>query len=235
MKAKEENISEDASQEKGISRRLLIKSCAAFSAFNAFTGASLPEALGRTPAASQGRDKRTIRAQRPHIAVIGAGAFGGWTALYLLRRGARVTLIDACGPWNSRASSGGETRVIRGIYGPDRIYVQMVARALILWRENEARWNRKLYYQTGALWMVSKEDGEFVKASKPFLREAALPFEELTSAEAARRYPQVNFEGVKWALHEKDAGYLLARRACEAVFDAFIREGGAYKQAWASP
>ena len=31
---------------------------------------------------------------RTHIAVIGAGAFGGWSALYLLRRNARVTLID---------------------------------------------------------------------------------------------------------------------------------------------
>ncbi|MFI5106918.1 MAG: FAD-dependent oxidoreductase, partial [Terriglobales bacterium] len=31
----------------------------------------------------------------PRIVVIGAGAFGGWTALHLLRRGARVTLIDA--------------------------------------------------------------------------------------------------------------------------------------------
>src|SRR5437868_14626258 len=53
----------------------------------------------------------------PHIAVIGAGAFGGWTALWLVRRGARVTLIDAWGPGNSRASSGGETRVMRAIYG----------------------------------------------------------------------------------------------------------------------
>ena len=51
---------------------------------------------------------------KPHIVVIGAGAFGGWTALYLLRSGARVTLVDAWGPGNSRSSSGGETRVIRG-------------------------------------------------------------------------------------------------------------------------
>src|ERR1700733_7261812 len=29
---------------------------------------------------------------KSHVVVIGAGAFGGWTALYLLRRGARVTL-----------------------------------------------------------------------------------------------------------------------------------------------
>src|SRR5436190_442293 len=64
--------------------------------------------------------------------VVGAGAFGGWTALFLLRAGARVTLIDAWGPGNSRASSGDETRVIRASYGPNAIYTEMVARAIPL-------------------------------------------------------------------------------------------------------
>ena len=70
----------------------------------------------------------TVKA-KPNIAVIGAGAFGGWTALHLLERGARVTLVDAWGPGNSRSSSGGETRVMRGTYGPDQPYTEMAARA----------------------------------------------------------------------------------------------------------
>src|SRR5580658_5791832 len=64
---------------------------------------------------------------KPHIAVIGAGAFGGWSALYLLRGGAQVTLLDAWGPGNSRASSGGETRIMRGAYGPDQPYTKLAA------------------------------------------------------------------------------------------------------------
>jgi len=73
--------------------------------------------------------------KKPHVVVIGAGAFGGWTALYLLRHGARVTLLDAWGPGNSRASSGGETRVIRGTYGPNQPYTRMAARAMQLFFE----------------------------------------------------------------------------------------------------
>src|SRR5690348_6353945 len=96
--------------------------------------------------------------QGTHIAVVGAGAFGGWTALYLLRRGARVTLLDAWGPGNSRASSGGETRVIRCTYGPDRVAVKMAARALQLWKENETRWNLKLFRETGVLWLAGSDD-----------------------------------------------------------------------------
>src|SRR5213592_1897506 len=51
------------------------------------------------------------------IVVVGAGAFGGWTALYLREMGHSVTLIDQYGPGNSRATSGGETRQIRALYG----------------------------------------------------------------------------------------------------------------------
>ena len=61
------------------------------------------------------------------VAVVGAGAFGGWTALELQRRGSRVTLVDAWGPGNARASSGGETRVIRATYGARAIYTKMAA------------------------------------------------------------------------------------------------------------
>lgn len=168
-------------------------------------------------------------ARKPHVAVIGAGAFGGWSALYLQRLGARVTLLDAWGPGNSRASSGGETRVIRGTYGPRRIYTTMMARALELWREHEARWRRRLFRRTGVLWMVGADD-QYEKAALPVLKAAGLPFEELSAAEAARRYPQINLENVRWAIYEQDAGYLTARLACEAVLDGFLAEGGEYRQ-----
>ena len=45
---------------------------------------------------------------KDHVAVIGAGVFGAWTAHHLLNAGHKVTLVDAYGPANARASSGGE-------------------------------------------------------------------------------------------------------------------------------
>jgi len=47
------------------------------------------------------------------VAVIGAGVFGAWTAWHLAKRGQRVVLLDAYGAANARASSGGESRIIR--------------------------------------------------------------------------------------------------------------------------
>ncbi len=170
----------------------------------------------------------------PHVAVVGAGAFGGWSALALLRRGARVTLLDAWGPGNARASSGGETRVIRGFYGPDRIYLDWVVRAFTMWREQERRWGRPLYRRTGALWMFRGDDG-YARTSLPLAREAGLPATRLDLGEARRRFPQVELEGVRSVYFEEEAGYLLARRACRSVLEVFLAEGGAYREAWALP
>ncbi|HUE87253.1 MAG TPA: FAD-dependent oxidoreductase [Vicinamibacterales bacterium] len=174
--------------------------------------------------------RRRTQGRRRRVLVVGAGAFGGWTALYLLRTGARVTLVDAWGPGNSRASSGGETRLIRATYGPDRPYVALVARALQLWGEHERQWERRLIYPIGALWMVGDDD-KYERASVPLVREAGLPIEELGTPALVKRYPQIDFDGVRWALFEPKAGYLMARLACEAVLDRFLAEGGEYRQA----
>ncbi len=168
--------------------------------------------------------------QGPRVAVIGAGAFGGWTALELARRGARVTLIDAWGPGHARASSGGETRVIRATYGTREVYTTMALRALDLWRAHDERFGRRFYRQTGALWLFGKDDS-FGKASSAGLRKAGQLFEELTVAAAQRRYPQIAFDGITSALVEPNAGLLLARRACEHVVERVVAEGGEYRQA----
>jgi glycine/D-amino acid oxidase-like deaminating enzyme len=167
---------------------------------------------------------------KTHVAVVGAGAFGGWTALYLLRRGARVTLVDAWGPGNARASSGGETRVIRGTYGPNQPYTKMAARATQLWRENEQRWKLKLLHQIGVLWMVAPGDDHFEQGSLPVLREAGIAYQELSLQELKLRWPQINLEGLGWGIYEPEGGFLMARVACQAVLDGFLAEGGEYKQ-----
>lgn len=164
-----------------------------------------------------------------HVAVIGAGAFGGWTALHLARAGARVTLLDAWGPGNARASSGGETRVMRGVYGGDRTYVEWAAEALHRWRQFEHEWGEHLYRRTGVLWMVGRDE-RYVRASLPLLSDVGLPYEELSTAQAVQRFPQIDFRDVEWTLLELDGGYLRAAHACRVVVERFVVEGGTYRQ-----
>jgi len=167
---------------------------------------------------------------KPHIAVIGAGAFGGWTALHLLERGAWVTLLDAWGPGNSRSSSGGETRVMRGTYGPDQPYTELAAHALKLWEKYERRWKRQFLHRSGVLWMAAGRDDTFERGSVEMLRAAKIKYRELPAAQMKKRWPQINFEGIEWGIFEPDCGYLDARASCQAVVDAFVAEGGKYRQ-----
>jgi glycine/D-amino acid oxidase-like deaminating enzyme len=167
---------------------------------------------------------------KARIAVIGAGAFGGWTALHLLERGARVTLLDAWGPGNSRASSGGETRIMRGTYGPDQPYTEMAARALKLWERYEKGWKRRFLHRCGVLWMVSSPEDAFERGSLEMLRAAGIQFQELSGADMRKRWSQINFKGVEWGIFEPECGYLEARTSCQAVVEAFIAQGGEYRQ-----
>jgi glycine/D-amino acid oxidase-like deaminating enzyme len=167
---------------------------------------------------------------KSHIVVIGAGAFGGWTALHLLRRGAHVTLLDSWGPGNARSSSGGETRIIRGTYGPSQPYTKMAARALPIWTEHEIRWRRQLLHRTGVLWMATTSDDQFERSSLPMLREAGIAYEELSGREVGNRWPQINVEDVRGGIHEPEGGFLMARIACQVVLEGFVAEGGEYKQ-----
>ena len=177
---------------------------------------------------SSGQETGVTR--KTHVAVVGAGAFGGWTALYLLRRGAKVTHIDAWGPGNSRASSGGETRVIRGTYGPEQPYSAMAVRAFTLWRENERKWKQQFLHRIGVLWMAASDDS-WERGSMEQLRQAKVPFQPLSARDLTKRWPQINFDGVEWAIFEPESGYLTARAACRAVVEGFVAEGGRYLQA----
>ena len=169
-----------------------------------------------------------------HIVVVGAGAFGGWTALALRRRGARVTLLDAWGPGHTRASSGGDTRVIRATYGTRAVYTRLTTRAMALWRAYDAEWDAGLLHTTGCLWMFGADD-RFGRASMATLHAAGLPIAELSRREAQQRFPQIAFDGIATVLWEPGAGYLLARRACAHVVERFCGEGGAYRQASVRP
>ena len=51
------------------------------------------------------------------VVIVGAGTFGGSLAWWLAREGHGVTLVDQFEPGDRRASSGGETRLLRCAHG----------------------------------------------------------------------------------------------------------------------
>ena len=112
---------------------------------------------------------------------MGAGVFGAWTAYHSAVPGTTVTLIDQYGPASARASSGGESRIIRCSYGPDELYTRMALRSLTLWPEFFRRAGVNLFQKTGVLWM-SQPGNNYVQQSREMLRKTGAPFQDLSRA-----------------------------------------------------
>ena len=158
------------------------------------------------------------------VAVIGAGVFGAWTALHLAKRRQRVLLVEAYGPAHSRASSGGETRILRMGYGVDEIYTRWSLDSLQQWKNLFAGPDERLFQKTGVLWLAGKDETR-LRASMVTLHRCGVKQESLGRSELEKRYPQVNFDGITQGLFESEGGVLLARRAVSCVVDRAVQQG----------
>ena len=163
------------------------------------------------------------------VAVVGAGVFGTWTAYQLRLAGASVLLLDAYGPGNSRASSGGESRIIRLGYGPDEIYSRSSQRSMPYWQQLFAK-TTNLFRKTGLLWLAREHD-PYCKATLATLQRLNANYEKLDHDDLRRQFPQFEFSSIAWGILEPDAGVLLARRAVQAVVAQAQAEGVDYLEA----
>jgi sarcosine oxidase len=168
--------------------------------------------------------------RRYDIVIVGAGVFGAWTAWHLVRRGRRVLLVDSYGPGNARASSAGESRIIRMGYGADEIYTRWSQRSLAQWKEFFAATKQPLFQQTGVLWLAPKDDAR-IRDTAVTLAGCGIPFEELDLATLQKRYPQIGYEEIAGGLFEPTSGVLMARRSVAAVVEDALRGGVEYRVA----
>lgn len=166
------------------------------------------------------------------VVVVGAGAFGSWTAYHLARAGKGVAIVDAYGPGNSRASSGGETRVMRCAYGASDTYTRWAARSLEQWKALLGDTEPRDFHETGVLSLVrgrsAKAFALHAHASLQVLTAAGVPHERIERADLKRRFPQFNFGLARWAIYEPGGGAIMARRSVQRVVAAARAAGASY-------
>lgn len=158
--------------------------------------------------------------------MIGAGAFGAWTAHHLSRAGAGVTLVEAYGPGHSRSSSGDESRILRYGYGTDEIYSRFARRSREQWRELDERNNSglSLWHPCGVLWLAPDGDA-YVADTRATLQRGGYPLELIDNATLRARYPQLNAADVSSAMLEPEGGVIMARRSIQALASELSHAG----------
>ncbi len=210
-----------------------------------FIKTSLGATLAATTATAFGKgtqiESNSIKVQTKEtrdVTVIGAGVFGVWTAFYLQELGAKVTLVDAFGPGNSRASSGGESRILRADYGDRLMYTRMNIRAYELWQQWQREWACEFMYPTGRLTLGDDAYLAKARAAKKRLSAFDIEGEILNVEELKYRWPQINYEGLEGGLYfpgGAGGSTLMAREACRIVGEQFVKKGGTLKIAKAMP
>jgi sarcosine oxidase len=164
------------------------------------------------------------------VVVVGAGVFGAWTAWHLAQRKQRVVLVESFSPAHTRASSGGESRIIRMGYGPDEIYTRWSQKSLRQWKDLFAATGENLFHQTGVLWLSSAGDSAF-DDSMSTLRRCGVRHEVFQLPQIHQLYPQFNLDGISRGLFEPDSGVLLARRAVACTIENALGLGVRFRTA----
>lgn len=181
----------------------------------------------------------SISKNAPEVLVIGAGAFGGWASYHLRKKGASVTLLDAYGPGNSRASSGGETRLMQ-IDNDSHVYVKSGIRAYGHWKELEEISGQELVLPTGRLSMSTDELArpKALGRKEQLLNYSIKDTEILDQDEIRRRWPQIYANDLQFALFNAGGpagSTLLARKGCQTVAAEFTKLGGKLQLVQAFP
>ena len=166
--------------------------------------------------------------------IVGAGTFGASLAWWLARSGAEVTLVDQFEPGDPRATSGGESRLIRCGHGPDAGYTASARRARTLWRELEAECGEELLVECGVTWFAHREDG-WEAQTIATLRSQGIPYERLAPEDGAQQFPSFDPAGLAFLLHEPEAGVLRAQRAVRALARQAQAHGATLVRSRATP
>ena len=167
------------------------------------------------------------RALFPDIIVIGAGAFGMWTALAAAERGARVRLIDMREVGNLRAASGGASRNIRAAYGEDAFYTRLAIEAWAAWQRRGEQFGQRLLFPSGAL---RSGDRALLEAQARTFAACGHPCEMVDGTEASRRWPLLNYAPDEALFFEPQAGVLLAGEALRLAAARLCALGGSVEQ-----
>lgn len=159
------------------------------------------------------------------VIVVGAGISGLSAVWSLTKRGHEVTLLEQGPLPNPLAASGDHHRIIRRAYGKATGYARTITEAYDAWEELWADIGRSHLDQRGFL-CVSREPGDEAEEYLEGMKAGGYPVEVFNGAEAARRYPFLDGDTIRFGFSSDDGGALHCK-AISADMADWLRQHGA--------
>jgi sarcosine oxidase len=156
---------------------------------------------------------------RYDIIIAGLGAVGSSTAYHAAKRGRRVLGLDRFTPPHAFGSSHGKSRIIREACFEHPAYVPLARRSYECWAELESRSRQTIVHRTGGV-SVGGPDSVVVTGARASAMEFGLPYEEMSSADLARRIPAFHPDPGTVGIWDPRAGVVVPEIAIECQLAA---------------
>jgi len=158
--------------------------------------------------------------------VVGCGGIGSAAAYWLSREaGEEVLALEQFHLGHDRGGSEDHSRIIRLSYHAPE-YTALTPYTYEAWSEVEKESGTQLVFKSGGLDLEPVEDEpKYVNQYAGAMREAGIPYEELSAREVMDRFPQFRLDDSVRAVYQADAGLVDAAKA-NATHAALARAHG---------
>ena len=149
---------------------------------------------------------------------------GSSAAYHAAKRGHGVLGLDRFSPPHNFGSSHGKSRIIREAVFEHPAYVPLARRASECWAELEDRTNSSLVQRTGGL-SLGAPDSVIVTGARASAIACGLPYEELSAADIARRFPPFHPDRDTVGIWDPRAGVVSPETAIRSHLAAAAKSG----------
>ena len=161
------------------------------------------------------------------VIIIGLGAMGSATSMFLSHNGVKVIGFDSYSPPHEFGSSLGHTRVIREAYHEGTTYVPIVQRAYEIWFEMNENSKVPIIETYGGL-LIGRKTGDIENALKS-ANKYDIPIKKMTSDEISQKFSVLNPPKEYIGLLESRGGAVFVENSINHMLNTALNNGSVHK------